>query len=474
MKIIVSFATEEFITPAHDEVIIRLSKILRDRYITGSFHLTGDYARKLRERRRTDVIDALKHHEIGYHSNTHGAYPFIGEICESMPWDDAVAALMRTESRGIMDIQDIFSRLPKYYVIEFVKAPQLIYALKSLGIDSLGFSSLPSTENAPFSWYCGSLCFSAPHMGAESPPSPNRLGQFKTEFDSHHTKASQGEHDGILKLFNHPYKFLYNNRVASWVSENQPYRTYDLHADWKSPLKSMYDKPVTDALFTDFEQLLDYICAKDDVEFMSTSQLMSQYQVKPPAFVPFDTVVNLSKQIQHDFTFHKQDGIFYSPAEILGLIVEALSFFQANNAMPETVPYRDLLGPVSETAATSSFAISTSTLLKNILRINREIDFTRQLPAQIQIESTLMSTAGLLAACVAILAALLGRRSLDAVHTVHVDMQKKLPHIATHSYFWQETFTKPSYPDNFTGQNICKACRLQSWTYKPAQSGKPD
>ena len=60
MKIIVSFATEEFVTPEHDDVILRLAAILRRRGITGSFHLTGDYARKLRERRRSDVITALR------------------------------------------------------------------------------------------------------------------------------------------------------------------------------------------------------------------------------------------------------------------------------------------------------------------------------------------------------------------------------------------------------------------------------
>ena len=82
VKLFISFATEEFVTPAHSEILIKIASILSERNITGSFHLTGEFARNLRGNQRSDVIEALRQHEIGYHSNTHGAYPFIGGICE--------------------------------------------------------------------------------------------------------------------------------------------------------------------------------------------------------------------------------------------------------------------------------------------------------------------------------------------------------------------------------------------------------
>ena len=83
VKLFISFATEEFVTPAHSEIIIKIASILSDRCITGSFHLTGEFARYLRDNQRCDIIEVLRQHEIGYHSNTHGAYPFIGSICEN-------------------------------------------------------------------------------------------------------------------------------------------------------------------------------------------------------------------------------------------------------------------------------------------------------------------------------------------------------------------------------------------------------
>ena len=43
-----------------------------------------------------------------------------------------------------------------------------------------------------------------------------------------------------------------------------------------------------------------------------------------------------------------------------------------------------------------------------------------------------------------------------------------LPVVAAEPFFKHETFTREIYPDGFDGRNICKMCRLQSWSWKPA------
>ena len=43
-----------------------------------------------------------------------------------------------------------------------------------------------------------------------------------------------------------------------------------------------------------------------------------------------------------------------------------------------------------------------------------------------------------------------------------------LPVIAGEPFFSEETFTRDIYPDGFEGRNICRMCRLQSWSWKPA------
>ncbi len=468
MKLIVSFATEEFVTPEHDDVIIRLAAILRRRGITGSFHLTGDYARKLRARRRADVIAALREHEIGYHGNTHGALPFLAGICEERSWDDAVAALMAAEARGSMDLADIFGRKPAYYVLEFVKAPQLIYALKGLGIDLVGFSGVPAGENAPFSWYCGSLCFSAPHMGLETPWAPGRLQAFREEFDQLYAQAAAGACDGVVKLFNHPYKFLYNNNIESWTSVNQLYRRRDIHAPWQIPRAGMYDRAITGKLFADFEQFLDYARAKPDVEFLSTSGMMGQYRRTPPQFVSIQDVAALASAAAGDLTYHPAGGVYYSPAEIFGLLAYVLDDYAARQTLPAEAPYRDLLGPAEDPAPAGPAAFSAARLLEAARRVNRELDYYRRLPAAVDLCGAALPPGGFIQAGAAWLAAARqGRAAPDWSGRAGAAVPL-LPRMAAHPYFAEETFAKRSYPEGFAGRAVCAACRRQSWTYKPA------
>lgn len=463
-----SFATEEFVTPGHDEVLLRLAAALSRRGIRGSFHLTGDLARHLRASRRMDVVKALRDHEIGYHSNTHGAIPFLAGICEESSWDDAVAAIMAGEARGMMDIADIFDRPPGYFVLEFVKAPQLIYAIKGLGIDLIGFSGIPPSANAPFSWYCGSLCCSAPHMGLETPWAPGRLASFKEEFEPLYEQASAGAFDGVVKLFNHPYKFLYNNNIESWTSANKLYRRPGIHLPWRIPQAGMYDRGITEKLFNDFEQFLDYVLAKPGVEFMGTAQLMNQYRRRPPKYVGLHEIAALAAASAGDLNYHLSAGIYYSPAEIFGLLAYVMDYYAIRKALPEAAPWRDLLGPVEDPGPAGPSALPAARLLEAAQYVNRELDYYRRLPAVIDSDGAALPPGSFIQAGAAWLeAALQGRPAPDWSCSAEA-AAPVWPRMSADPYFAEETFTKSSYPEGFTGRALCAACRRQSWTYKPA------
>lgn len=465
MKIIISFATEDFVTPEHDDAILRLATLLSKKNIRGSFHLTGDFARKMREKQRTDVIEALKKHEIGYHSDTHGAFPFLAEICENNSWDDAVAQLMRTEAKGILDIQEIFDVRPQYYVIEFVKAPQLVYALRCLGVDVLGFSNVPGIES-PFSWQTGSLCFSAPHMGVECPPCENRLENFKIEFDKFHEQARRGVADGVIKIFNHPYKFIYNNNVASWVSENRIYRDYDIHRKWNLPASSMYDKQTVDRLFDEFEALLDYALAKGDVQFMGTSELVDEYRDRSPKFIDIADVAKLADASLKELTYHKANDHFYTPAEIFAMTTYCLEEYRKNSALPKTVPYRRPIGPVEMIPEfKEAFSVPFAKLLEDMKIIEKEIDFYQRIPAKLKFNGSEAPLGSCFKAFANALTAL-GRN--ETPENISFENAPNLPKAAEHDYYKAEEFTRPLYPEGFTGKNICEHSRLQTWSYGAA------
>ena len=69
------FDTEDYILPASDD---DARSVWRDAHAAGrraTFKVVGEKARRLERPRTRDVIDALKKHEIGYHSNTHSTQP---------------------------------------------------------------------------------------------------------------------------------------------------------------------------------------------------------------------------------------------------------------------------------------------------------------------------------------------------------------------------------------------------------------
>src|SRR5947199_1432751 len=73
--VILWFDTEDYILPASDDAALKVANWLDKEGIRATFKVVGEKARALERRKRNDVIDALKKHEIGYHSNFHSTQP---------------------------------------------------------------------------------------------------------------------------------------------------------------------------------------------------------------------------------------------------------------------------------------------------------------------------------------------------------------------------------------------------------------
>ena len=100
-----------------------------------TFKVVGEKARVLEQRGRTDVIAALKRHEIGYHSNTHSQQPTIAVYLQHAGWDDGRAEFERREEPGRRDVARIFGATPVAYGQPgSAWAPQTYPALRAMGI----------------------------------------------------------------------------------------------------------------------------------------------------------------------------------------------------------------------------------------------------------------------------------------------------------------------------------------------------
>src|SRR4051794_22836083 len=152
------FDTEDYILTEDDDATKRLAEMLSRLGIRATFKIVGEKARVLERRGRTDVIAALKRHDIGYHSNTHSQQPTVAVYLQNAGWEDGRAEFHRRELQGVRDVERIFGVQPVAYGQPgSAWAPQTYPALRDMGIRMyLDESDHVGIEDQPF-YYGGML-----------------------------------------------------------------------------------------------------------------------------------------------------------------------------------------------------------------------------------------------------------------------------------------------------------------------------
>lgn len=104
--IIFSFDTEDFTSSRSADGILYEANLFREEGVKGCFCVVGLLARQLKKWGRTDVIEALSHHEIGTHTYGHTLHPMINEYTDIEDFYKAQEELIRQETQGIEYIKE--------------------------------------------------------------------------------------------------------------------------------------------------------------------------------------------------------------------------------------------------------------------------------------------------------------------------------------------------------------------------------
>jgi len=170
VNVILWFDTEDYLLPADDDATKRLAEMLTQRDIRATFKLVGEKARVLEQRRRRDVIAALKKQDIGYHANFHSVHPTPSEYLADAGLLDGMAEFVRREGGGAADVRRILGlkTLACYGQPGSSWGSQTIAALKDIGVAPRGVPCYVDEgthiglDEKPF-WYAGALVVY--HMG---------------------------------------------------------------------------------------------------------------------------------------------------------------------------------------------------------------------------------------------------------------------------------------------------------------------
>ena len=101
-KIVFSFDVEDYVNPHAADGILYCAEILRKTGIRGCFNIVARLAQALVKWGRTDIIEALKYHELDLHSLAHSYHPTINEYTDLEDYEAAKAESLANfeENRG--------------------------------------------------------------------------------------------------------------------------------------------------------------------------------------------------------------------------------------------------------------------------------------------------------------------------------------------------------------------------------------
>lgn len=112
--VIFSFDTEDFTSNISADAILEEAEILRAHGIKGGFQTVGLLAKQLGAWGREDIKEALKHHEICFHSYGHSLHPTINEYTDLDDYNAARDRLWENEGDGASLVREFFGNA-KFY-----------------------------------------------------------------------------------------------------------------------------------------------------------------------------------------------------------------------------------------------------------------------------------------------------------------------------------------------------------------------
>ena len=479
VRVILWFDTEDYLLPASDDAARRIAEILTERGIRGTFKIVGEKARVLEARGRHDVIEALRKHDIGYHTNLHSVHPTPSEYLAEAGWLEGIAEFVRRERAGAEDVRRIFGvgQLSTYGQPGSSWAPQAVAALPEIGV--MTASGVPTyvdegshvgVGGAPF-WYVGAL-----HV-FNMETNITRMPLHEKDGLSHARKAFRaiydrlrGEGGGLISVYYHPAEWVHEE---FWDAVNFERGANPPREQWVPPPQR--SRAETQTAYREFAEYIDFQRSLAGVRFITAADLPNLYRDRiRNAGADRATVARVAERVAGGETldsFQDPQGRWISPADQFVMLMGFVARAVVDRRVPETVPVFPVHGPAEGAPTGTARELPWPAFRDAIADVADSLRAQRRVPSRVFAGTQAFAPADFLRAAAPVALAM----SRGAGKTPAFPDRVNVPAgtaVGTERFIANDMADLFGgwiiHPENFRAPDIVAMAKLQAWTLKPA------
>ncbi len=302
--IIFSFDTEDFTSSRSADGILYEANLFKEEGVVGCFQVVGLLAKQLKEWGRTDVIEALSHHEIGTHTYGHTLHPMINEYTDIEDFYKAQDELIRQESLGIdyikenIGVKDIWSACPPGNQKSYVA----MYGYHKMGIPIYADTFCDTAEGTG-AFYCN-IFHVYYAFGIEWFLRNATDEQIKEKLD----ELAKRE---IAVIYTHPNMVIKND---FWDAINYHKENLVPFGQWIEA--EDLPKEITETVLANMRKLIRFIKADPRFRITTYSALAAELEKEGARIIKRDDIPNLYKSLKNAL-FPVQEPISLSLSDIM-------------------------------------------------------------------------------------------------------------------------------------------------------------
>ena len=453
------FDVEDYVTPQSDDALLRLARILTEEGVSATFKLVGEKARRLRQRGRSDVIAAVREHDIGYHTDLHSVHPTVSEYLEGLSWEEGIEEFDRRERQGLWDVEEVLDRgCSTYGQPGGAWAPHVYPVLQRWGVPTYVDEAMHvGLHDQPF-WYCGVL--NALRLRSRftrmNPDGQNDQFRACAEFDRIAGQLNS-EGGGLISICHHECEWA---TVGFWDGVN--------FARGANPpldrLRLPVLRPQADCE-RDFEAFRQYVrhIADSGVWVVTAADLPALFVDRWAATpVPPDAVFGLAACMADGVNYQPLPYGWASAAEAFAVILTALCTRLDTGRLWLPIPGRYIEGPTSRPPPTRSCAARRAEFVKACHAVRGHLDAHGRVPSEVRVGAHIVSPAAFLRAASRFLLSEMSGALLLVVPIEDTPLECEAEVIEDGAFDWV------IFPEGFSAPKLMDLARLQTWTLKPA------